>query len=651
MKILPIVLAAVVLCTAITGCAASSGSGGRYKVDYSGSKGSFSNAEDSYAAGTEVELTFTDASSGAEYAFYVDGMPVTAEAGETEGLVIRFTMPSHDISVHAIALDPAGQASGIPQGILILIYSTGISGTDGFDERTTFDLLTYDRERAVLRITRKADYEGDPAADYSYYVPFHVVTDCYALIAQHGFAGWKDLKDTESIDGGFSTVIYAEDLYSLMYDYEDGDDISYTRVSTDAMPSDGQARLDSIHEAIIDARDEWVQIEGPAYAKSGSSYDFIEDELSGVWLEYGTENTAFFFTGDTVTVFEPDGSGDDYPYSVSGQDGERQIAVEGLTDLAFRRRGVNGWSIGFLFTDDKVYVNERDARFCPDGYVPDPDVESRPDEEQVTFDTDELKTIFGELIVGEWVCLDSDDYQDFTVTETEISWTDRDGERETHDYRLSPYAFTDKVCGISMSGSFKEYIELEYREKTISGNAVRMLIGTSQPPGSSTVDTICVLVKKEDADLLPEGYESERHKDDSYVYRSAVRERKLLFLEDVLDAGAWVGKNVSDLGIDQVYIDGSDSKLDFSGFLFGAKASGRVYETDGIYDVSVYTYDLSFDECTDRLTGMYGEPEMNETPYVAGDGSTLTAVYDAGDCHVYVSTYSEKAYLEITFRR
>lgn len=71
----------------------------KYKVDYSGQKSQYSNAEDSYPAGEEVELHYEFIATDTDYTFYLDGEYLTPEWDESIGYVLRFTMPEHDVKL------------------------------------------------------------------------------------------------------------------------------------------------------------------------------------------------------------------------------------------------------------------------------------------------------------------------------------------------------------------------------------------------------------------------------------------------------------------------------------------------------------------------------------------------------------------------
>ncbi len=71
----------------------------KYNVDYCGSKGCYSNAKDSYKAGSKVTLYFELIATDTDYSFTLDGEPVDWSYDEKKGFVIEFIMPEHDVKL------------------------------------------------------------------------------------------------------------------------------------------------------------------------------------------------------------------------------------------------------------------------------------------------------------------------------------------------------------------------------------------------------------------------------------------------------------------------------------------------------------------------------------------------------------------------
>ena len=78
----------------LTGCSAE-----RYTVDYGGHKKYFIGAKNSYKAGQQVELTYSNDETGVSIYFYLDDEKLDIRYDDEMRLVIAFTMPEHDVKL------------------------------------------------------------------------------------------------------------------------------------------------------------------------------------------------------------------------------------------------------------------------------------------------------------------------------------------------------------------------------------------------------------------------------------------------------------------------------------------------------------------------------------------------------------------------
>ncbi len=69
----------------------------KYKVDYCGQEICYSNAKESYKAGSKVTLYFDLIATDTDYSFTLDGEPADWSYDEKKGFVIEFIMPEHDV--------------------------------------------------------------------------------------------------------------------------------------------------------------------------------------------------------------------------------------------------------------------------------------------------------------------------------------------------------------------------------------------------------------------------------------------------------------------------------------------------------------------------------------------------------------------------
>lgn len=207
----------------------------KYKVDYCGQKDAYSNAEDAYPAGEQVELYFPYIATDTDYSFTLDDGPVSCNYAENRGYVIRFTMPEHDVTLRCtrknsmIYEPPTEQAD-----VLLLDSYRSITGTDdgGYDE---ISLYAYDDDQVMMHVYHQ---EGDEEeSEVKYLVPYEVVDQCYEIIKEHKLREWKTLKDAVSLDGA-----------KLVLKYKDDD--LYVRVTSDKMPKDGEKAFGDIESLL-----------------------------------------------------------------------------------------------------------------------------------------------------------------------------------------------------------------------------------------------------------------------------------------------------------------------------------------------------------------------------------------------------------------
>lgn len=92
--IISVILVSITTLMLTTACGAN-----KYYVDYCGAKYCYSNAKDSYKAGTKVKLYYEFIATDTDYSFTLDGEPVKWSYDDQKGFVIEFTMPEHDVKL------------------------------------------------------------------------------------------------------------------------------------------------------------------------------------------------------------------------------------------------------------------------------------------------------------------------------------------------------------------------------------------------------------------------------------------------------------------------------------------------------------------------------------------------------------------------
>lgn len=213
-----------------------SGCGGtKYNVDYCGQKDCYSNAKDSYRAGQTVTLYYNLIATDTDYSFYLDGKSIKFNYNEKKGYEIMFVMPQHDVTLECRMVnsmmyqpDPANP----DDRVMLVDYYTAVVGTDGYDRSVEKVLYEYSDTQAELTVYANSD--GEEEVSESYLVPYEAVDRCYEIIRENKLSEWNDKYDGPALDGGVTAIRFKED------------DGGYVRVSTDAMPDDGERIMDSI---------------------------------------------------------------------------------------------------------------------------------------------------------------------------------------------------------------------------------------------------------------------------------------------------------------------------------------------------------------------------------------------------------------------
>ena len=223
--------------------------GKKYKVDYCGQKGSFEGAKDSYRAGERVELRFSHIATDTDYYFYVDGQRVNpGYDSDRHCYVISFTMPEQDVTVkysskNTMLYEPE------TEGKMLIDYYTATVGTNGGDCHYELVLSTYRDGMEKLEVFEGDDFEGGKKETCTaYLVPAEASSRCYQLIDNAKMRTWNDKYDDSAICGGVTAVKFLDD------------DGTYTRVSTDKMPDDGERRMGEIRALLSGyLKDEYLE--------------------------------------------------------------------------------------------------------------------------------------------------------------------------------------------------------------------------------------------------------------------------------------------------------------------------------------------------------------------------------------------------------
>ena len=77
--------------------------GKKYKVDYCGQKFAYKNAKDEYRAGDNVTLYYSMIATDTDFFFTLDGAKLYIDYDVSEGYILSFTMPKHDVVLRCLS--------------------------------------------------------------------------------------------------------------------------------------------------------------------------------------------------------------------------------------------------------------------------------------------------------------------------------------------------------------------------------------------------------------------------------------------------------------------------------------------------------------------------------------------------------------------
>lgn len=205
-----------------------------YSVDYCGTKNSFENAKDVYAAGEKVTLYFPFIATDTDYHFYVEGADFNTDYDDAKGYIISFVMPENDVKVW---FDSVNSMEYIPSNAteMLIDYYEATVATVGGDEYYELVLLANNDRSVVIVDAYWGDEEGETHKKYA--VPAEVVDECYEAIEKCNFREWNSNPDYYGITGAYYVL-----------NFKDG--VTYTRVTSDHMPDNGKALMWSVGSII-----------------------------------------------------------------------------------------------------------------------------------------------------------------------------------------------------------------------------------------------------------------------------------------------------------------------------------------------------------------------------------------------------------------
>ena len=220
----------------------------KYKLNFDGS---FESEKTEYAEGEKVTVRYDIIATDTDYHFWIDD-DVDMKQDYDGGYVFTFTMPAHDVTIHeesynSMVYDPYAGIDDLSEEFneedWIFDYYDAVAVTgegegDGYNE-----MVLYERKEGEgLILARYSKWGGgDESSDFCI-VPESVFDDCMAVVEEYDMKNWKD---GFPIDGVYMVVKFKED-----------DEV--TRISSDAMPSDGEAAFSAVGAALGAAWSEYA---------------------------------------------------------------------------------------------------------------------------------------------------------------------------------------------------------------------------------------------------------------------------------------------------------------------------------------------------------------------------------------------------------
>jgi len=229
-----------IVCLTIIVMLFAAGCGGNtpmYKIDPGENGMFFEGIKSGYKAGEEAEIYYTLIASDTDYSFFIDGEPMHFTYEDGKGMVIRFTMPDHDVKLEyevKNSMEPVMQAES---GALLFdyYYASQASADSGGHYEITLTAGN-DLNMVYLDEYLKGSDEEDEI-NKCYLVPYDAVDECMAVVEKYGMYDWNERDDTVSIDGALTVCRFP--IGETMI-----------RVSSEAMPADGEKAFDAIRDIL-----------------------------------------------------------------------------------------------------------------------------------------------------------------------------------------------------------------------------------------------------------------------------------------------------------------------------------------------------------------------------------------------------------------
>ena len=234
-----VMLLAAVLAVGLCGCRWSAPKKQMYKIDFGGA---FPDERDEYAAGETVRIKVPLATD-TDYCFAVDGEYVSPEfSSKGTHLIYEFVMPDHDVKVEFSSRNSmvyVPQAPEDTEGTLLFDYyeaPEAIVGEAFYDEMT----VNESEGMIFINVYGGSRTEGTTTSHSAYWAPDGLMDKLMRAVRKRKMDKWNDMEGW-GITGAIRVVKFRND------------DGSYTRVTSEHMPEDGQSAFDEIYSILCEA--------------------------------------------------------------------------------------------------------------------------------------------------------------------------------------------------------------------------------------------------------------------------------------------------------------------------------------------------------------------------------------------------------------
>ena len=250
-----------------------------------------------------------------------------------------------------------------------------------------------------------------------------------------------------------------------------------------------------------------------------------------------------------------------------------------------------------------------------------------------------------ERLYGKWIVYAEDDPSSllFFISD-EFTLTDSQGDSQNYSYSVSSFSDFDHKH-IFINGTLpEEFQEFEYRIRQAGNYEIGVLFALELLDGGEP-PVRKIFVKENDSYIIPKGTvfslsEDTIEENDTDIYH----------IDDALGCLYWLGRTYEEIGISENELN-TYGDLDFTSFLFAETVEGSCHSADTIYDISLYSYDLDMERCSEGFSKLYGEPETGEEPYAAVNGGAVYwERFDADPYYIHISQGSENDWIQIRFK-